>query len=356
MPSMSEPPLGGTRTFSNLGTIVTRVSDNRHHYAKDTPWNADESKVLVGTNGNGSILDAGAYRTICNPSFPSGHRTWANSDPRYIYGSHNSQRQWWRIDASSSGCPSTVLKTYSASELGLSSLSSVTYGGDEGNTDDSDSGVVLVANGVRPFLANPKTGAVRCVVKSGGGYGRTVSDATISHDGRTILVNWSGYGVDAYDASSCSFRRRITSSTGHYDACVMRSGEQVLVQTYSNQGLVAYRLSDGAQLGTMYNNSSHYNRVHISCRNAQRPGWMYVSMYNATCDSYQQGQDSFHRIFAVKLDGSQTVQNFAWDHQPCPSTYDEEAMAAPSPSGDRVWWKTDWNGSSSGIHSFVAER
>ena len=357
-PSMAEPPLGGTRSFSDLGTIVTRASDTRHHYSKTPVWNANETMVLVGTLGGGQVLNADSYQTICKNGriFPSGHRTWANSDWRYIYGAHNSNRQWMRVDVSASGCPGTVLHTYTASELGLSSLSTVAYGMNEGNTDDGDTGAVLVANGKRPFLINAKTGAVRCVVKSGGGFGRTVSDATMSHDGRTVIVNWSGYGIDAYEASSCAFRRRITTATSHYDACVMANGTQVVLQPRSPSGLVAWRLSDGANLGTQFNNSNNYTRVHISCRNQKRPGWAYVSMYNDTCDSIAKAQTSYQRIFAVKLDGSRTVQNFAWDHQPCPSAYTENPNAVPSPTGDRVWFKANWDDRSSGIHSFVAEK
>ncbi len=347
-PSMAEPPLGATRQFTDLGTIVTRVSDGRHHYAKTNPWNADESLAMLV---DGTVLDGSSYERLRTITPPKGHRTWGNTaaNRNYVFGTDNSDRRWVRVDASTGA--RAVIHTYAASEVGLSSLSTVDYGSYEGNMDNADTGAVLIANGVRPFLISPATGAVRCTVRSGGGYSRSVSDATMSQDGRYILVNWVGYGVDAYRASDCGFHRRLTPNTGHYDACVSAAGDQVIVQL-SNADMV--RISDGAVTGVFNADSSV--RGHVSCRNTQRPGWAYFSIYNDNCDSYQQAMSSFHRIMAVKLDGSQKVEYFAWDHEACPSTYDQNPMAVPSRTGERVWWKVNWNGSSSGIHSFVAER
>ena len=341
-PAMAEPPLGGTRSFSDLGTIVTRVSDKRHHYAKTSVWNNDESLAITL---DGSVLDGQSYQHIRSAKgsiFPNEHRTWSNTDRRYIYGV-KTPNQWVRVDATAPA-NNRVIATFSQ-------YSKVSYGSYEGNMDNADTGVVLIGNGTRPFLVNPKTGALRCTVTSGGGYGRTVSDTTISQDGQWILVNWSGYGVDAYRASDCRFHRRLTSATGHYDACVSTAGQQVIVQL-SAANMV--RISDGVTVDVFKPDSSV--RGHLSCRNIKRPGWAYVSIYNDTCDTYQKNMVSFHRIYAVKLDGSQKVENYAWDHEACPSYYDDDTMAVPSPLGNRVWWKVNWDGKSSGIHSFVAEK
>jgi hypothetical protein len=332
---MSEPALGASVPFSDLGTTVTRVSDGRHHYAKTPVWNVDESYAVLN---DGKVLDGKTYAVVRTVSFPSEHKTWSNTDRRYIYGANKSAREWVRVDVTTG--TRTVLATYSQ-------YSSVSYGNYEGNMDNADSGAVLIGSGTTPFLINPKTGAVRCTISRGGGFGRSVSDATMSQDGSYMLVHWVGYGVDAYRASDCSFVRQLATSTGHYDACVSQAGDQV----YVSEGGRMIRISDG-QLTQVWSDGS---RAHISCRNTRRPGWVYVSTENGTCDSTLQSMKKFHRIFAAKLDSTNTVENYAWDHQGCPSTYDTMPMAVPSRLGNRVWWKTSWNGSSS-LHSFVAER
>jgi hypothetical protein len=327
-----------TNSFVSLGpqfdTLTIRASDSRHHYSKDSPWNSDES--LVMTN-DGQILDGHSYAFLRKVPFPSEHKTWSNTDPRYIYGASKSARQWLRLDATTG--TSTVVATYDT-------YSSVSYGAYEGNLDDADSGAALIGNGNTPFLIDPKTGAVRCVVSSGGGFGHEVSDSTMSHDGQWMLVHWAGYGVDAYRAVDCSFAHQLTTATSHYDACVSQAGEQV----YVSEGAKMIRLSDAKLLGQQWVDGS---RAHVSCRNIRRPGWIYVSTENGTCDDTLKSMKKFHLIFAAKLDGSQRVQNFAFDHQPCPSTYDIMPMVAPSPWGDRVWWKANWDGTSA-LHSFVS--
>lgn len=352
-PSMTEPNLLETKTFSDIGTKVTRVSNIRHHYSKNNPWNSDESLALVGTQGTGTILNGNTYAvTGTGYSFMSGHRTWSNMDPRYIYGTQNASNQWVRLDATNG--TRTALHTYTADELGLSSLTNIDYGKSEGNMDNNDTSVVLIANGLVPFIANPKTGNFRCKITK---TYINVYDTNMSQDGNYALVTYNENGniaIDSFNPQTCIFQRTvITSRVSHWDACVSQAGEQVIV-TSIGSSFRMYRLSDGADLGVQYSDSAL--RQHISCRNTKRPGWAYISAYNDTCDSTATDAKMFNRVFAIKLDGSQKVQVFAWDHQACPSNYDQNSMASPSRYGDRVWWKTNWDGVSSGIHSFVAQQ
>jgi hypothetical protein len=331
-PPLAEPPLGGSTAFEDLGTTVTRASDGRHHYAKDSPWNADESLVLLL---DGQILDGQTYRRVRTVSVPAGHRTWANSDPAVVYGV--TANRWVKLDASTGA--TTTLASFPEHRR-------LSYGGGEGNTDNEDRLAVLVGDERAPFLVDARTGAKRCTIESRG----KVSDATMSQDGRWALVNWDKRGIDAYDAATCAFARSLTARSSHYDACVSSAGDQVVVQ--ANDGrLVMTRIADGAPT-TVYADTAL--RIHVSCRNVRRPGWAYVSLYNETCDRTLRGMNAFGRIFAVRLDGSQLVEIYAWDHQPCPAPYDDNPVAAPSPRGDRVWWKVNWDGTSRGVHSFVA--
>lgn len=367
-PTLAEPGLGASVLFSDLGTTVTRSTNRLHHYPKTAVWNSDETLALVSpspevyTSSVRYLIDGSTYADIkdllANQAvWPNEHRTWSNTNPHYIYGANKSGRQWIRIDVSTTPATTVALKTYSASDVGLSSLSTMSYGSYEGNMDNADSGVALIADDVRPVLVNPKTGAVRCYVTAGGGYGNTVSDTTMSQDGNWIIVNWDTYGLDAYRASDCSWARRLTTRTSHYDACVSTAGDQVAVQASgASAALEMIRLSDGKVTAVTEPNEDH---LHVSCRNVKRPGWAYVSQSNYGCsagDSTYAGEAIHNRVIAVKLDGSKLVENFAWSHQPCPATEAEVDFASPSPTGTRVWWKTNWDGASTGPHSFVAQQ
>jgi hypothetical protein len=364
-PAMAEPPLGGPAVTFSGGNVLTNVlqfSTTRIHYAKTPVWNSDQTLIAVGIDGdpNNAILNASTLATIYtqNGFCGSGHHTWANSDRRYIYSATNSARQWNRYDATANTC--TVLKTYTSSDFGGITPTTVSYGDDDGNTDDADGHAALILNDNIPFVINPKTGAVICRATTGGGIGSGASivDSTITHDGLHMSVNWGNpyASVDSFNANTCAFERKMTSNNAHNDVCVLSDGTtQVLVQ--SDGPLVATKFSDG----TSYNVLSGQNgyRHHVSCRNTQRPGWAYISTYNDLCDGTLTGMAAFHRIFALALDGSQTVEQFAWDHTACPTAYSDATMAVPSPDGKKVAWKAAWNsaamgGANSPIHSYMA--
>jgi hypothetical protein len=376
-PALSQPALGASVRYTDLGTTVTRATNRLHHYPKNAVWNSDETFALVGpvpgtyTSSLRYLIDGRTYADIkdlyngSSAPWPSGHRTWANSDPRYIYGVNGTGRQWIRVDVTTTPATRVALKTYTASDVGLSSLNSISYGLDEGNMDNGDTGAVLVAAAsgttyTRPFVIDPKTGAVRCYVTGGGGYGRSVSDATMSQDGTYFTVNWSGWGVDVYRASTCTFVRHVTDASGHYDTCVSTAGEQVVVHSNGGQQPRMSSMSGANLAGASSHTVVVYGAEslpdwHVSCRNTKRPGWAYVSNSNYNCGSAQQGRMSYHRVFAVKLDGSQRIENYAWDHQACPASEAGVTFAAPSRWGNRVWWKANWDGSAS-LASYVAQQ
>lgn len=338
-PPLREPAFGEELRFDDLGTKVTRASNAPHHYAKTSPWNADESLVLTN---DGWVLDGRTFVPLRRIPLPSEHKVWSNVDPHHVYGANRAARQWVRVDATTG--ETTVLATYPG-------WRSVSFGDYEGNLDDDDRSAVLVGDGRIPFVVDAPTGVLRCTVERGGGFGRAVSDATMSHDGRWALVHWESYGIDAYRAADCRFHRRLSRSTGHYDACVSAEGDQVIVQETSPIGMT--RIADGAR-SNVYSDS--VARAHVSCRNTRRPGWAYLSHDNEVLDAALRRAQSFHQIFAVRLDGSGATEVFAWDHSPAPVSYAGSPMACPSRSGDRVWWKADWDGRAGAVRSYVATR
>jgi hypothetical protein len=72
-----------------------------------------------------------------------------------------------------------------------------------------------------------------------------------------------------------------------------------------------------------------------------RPGWALVT------DGSSKGE-----VFAIKLDGSKTVERFAHTHATY-ATYDAAAKGAISPDGSKVMWNSDWGGGT--VYAYVAE-
>src|SRR6266496_2056865 len=209
---------------------------------------------------------------LAGPVAANEHRTWSNTDRRYVYGVHQQRRQWVRMDATNPAA-STVLATYANDGAGHP-IAGLSFGYYEGTLDVNDTGAVLIGydrRGTRryPFLVDPKTGAIRCTVTSGGGYGGQADNAGMSQDGQYLLVQWDAVSVDAYRASDCSFLRRLTTNgNGHFDTCVSTAGDQVIVQ--ANGPLEMVRISDG-QTTTVYDADDNLS-AHLSCRNVKRPG------------------------------------------------------------------------------------
>ena len=103
--------------------------------------------------------------------------------------------------------------------------------------------------------------------------------------------------------------------------------------------------SDEAQSGLYGDVATTGVKSHISCRNFKRPGWCYVSAHDSK-------GNAMYEVFAVKLDGSQTVERFAHHHTTA-STEPTQARGVPSPDGTKVMFGSDWGGSQA--NSYVAE-
>jgi hypothetical protein len=119
--------------------------------------------------------------------------------------------------------------------------------------------------------------------------------------------------------------------------------------------VVMARLDDGSvtSLTTPHNEAYPH---HISARNLDRPGWVYVSYYR---DPERRFNDE---ILAVKMDGSGHVERLAHSHTAHDACYRCEAHAVPSPDGQRVIWASTWSkqcdgrcGSISNPQAYVVE-
>jgi hypothetical protein len=112
----------------------------------------------------------------------------------------------------------------------------------------------------------------------------------------------------------------------------------------------SFRLSDGA--GTLLlGGTTAFEYGHTSGRNLDRPGWIYLSVYDNTATAGRPGRD---QLVAVKTDGSGTVEVFGFAHHTNTTNYAMQPHAVAAPDGRHVLFASEWG--SSGVYAFVAGR
>lgn len=319
-----------------FGAKVTRITDNaaiginnlRHYYSKVSAWNSDGTLI----NMNRTLLDGKTYKKVGSFS-SSGEMRWAHTNPTKMYNAAGNKFTITDVLLNQT----TTLHTFSQYE-------SCFMGPWEGNVSVDDRYVALACKkGVDLVVVvyDIKNNIVEAEKTFSGKWGSTNFDwLSISQSGQYVVINWIGSaGVVAYDRK-LNVVSRLAPFGDHGDIGYDTSGNEVYVQ-YSWEGLfTSYRLKDGVSTVILDKRPNWKTGGHISCRNIYRPGWCYISVFN-TSD-----------VFAIKLDGSQTVERFA-HHRSSVSSYDAQPQAVPSMDGTKVMFASDWGGSE--ISSYVAE-
>jgi hypothetical protein len=364
-PPLPRPDYLVGTTDPTFGSTITRISDQqalgssskwlRQSYAKLQPWNSDGSRLLLGYTNPGFLLDGRSYaytgRTL--PRAPVG--VWSNVDPETFYSVADNRL----LQVSARTGVVRVSHTFDG-------WTSVTISDGQGSPSDDDTVVALIVrsagstavvsydlfhNRVLGTLALPAAKAEQ------------LAWAAASQSGRHVLLNWQpdgssqGQGVDTYD-SRLRFERHLYDVSEPGDLGYDTTGHEVYVTLDGPSGkrsgdqllLVSVRLDD-AQVETELR--LDWVGTQVSCRNLDRPGWCYVS--DGAADAPESATGGFDEIYAVRLDGSGTVERFAHAHQSKGVPYDWTAAAVPSRDGTRVVWASDWGtGTSSPAYAYVA--
>ena len=195
--------------------------------------------------------------------------------------------------------------------------------------------------------------------------------ASMSQSGQYVVVNINdnATGVSYYDVydTQMNYLRRLNGyAGGHADFGYDSMGNEVIVYGPYVGGkgvlLMSTRLADNTvqqQLPGVSQPAGIYmaSNYHISCRNINRPGYCYVSnfAFDSAFNAYM-----FHEVFALKLDGSGSVEIFSQDFAaPLPLadlSYFRSSMVVPSRNGSLVLFSSDWGDPSSTaiIYDYVA--
>ena len=353
-------------TGTVFGNRITRLSDYpavrvTFPYPKTPSFNR-EGRLLMLAN---RLLDARTYQSIADHAWwDDDEKKWSATEPHIYYAmEHNhdldgdgiNDHAFVRRDVTpvlnhAATVPDKEIliffsgKDYRPTDAGGYWF---TLGHYEGNIDHQDRYVVFSARKKetnyltaivfdiqqRRVIAQKDMTTVAWVDDNGDQVFDWIS---VSPSGRYILVNWikdpnnpdSVFrgAIDQYDLH-LNFIRELARQGQHGDIGVQATGGDMYVQFEfgARNGIWGYDLDSGSERQLL---PDKYNGGHVSCRNYGRPGWCYLS---TTAEGYRE-------VFALKLDGSGTVNRFAQTHQ---TTGNSEGGV--NADGTKIIFLSDWH-------------
>ena len=350
----------------SLDAAITRISDRRafgqrradsirHAYAKNQPWNADGSLLMLDYHYPAPLLDGETYELLGEVHQPS-EAIWLNADPAHLVGmTGRTKLVEWDAVADRRSAVLHRFRGYDEVELGSG----------EGNLSNDDRFAALLgARGkavdvlVYDLEADEVVGRRKLEHASIGDGGATINNVAMSQSGERVLVEFNRRGrggrrgIVSYDRELRDPVPLSGNGGSHYDACVEDGGNEVAVaQADRSSALVSVDLEDGTRTRLLPAAKMGWP-IHISCRNVERPGWAYVSEFADRGAPRLANRDS---LLAVSLDGSGTVERFGHEFRSNRSAYVREAHAVPSRDGTRVLWASDWQRPRGPVYAYVAE-
>jgi hypothetical protein len=313
------------------------------------------------------FLDGKTFAYLWTAANVPDYTKWSNSNPDLMYGT------LYTADAFVKYTPSTgaiqTLKTFSG-------FTSLFLGMGEGNLSNDDRYAPLIGEYATGFTVIIYDTINNVEVSRKDFPGVSVANldwASMSQSGQYVVVNMNdgttaGTYYDVYDTQMNYLRRLNAYAGGHADFGYDSMGNEVIVygQFVGGRGvlLMSTRLADNTvqqQLPGISEPAGIYmaSNYHISCRNINRPGYCYVSNF-AFDSSFNANAYMVHEVFALKLDGSGSVEIFSQDFEaPLPLadlSYFRYSMAVPSRDGSLALFSSDWGDPSSTaiIYDYVA--
>jgi len=394
------------RVVGDPGTdIITRDGDNigtwgkdaRHHYSKDQAWNADESLLMMQNRDGGSptylFLDGSTYEVLFGePSkWPGGDRRWhqAIEYRNILIFADGDELCWFDVRQN------RKTRIWSGNDLPISDIDGIGMG--EGNTSD-DGRLIILTNQSEMFVVDmdswpDKRVGPLCSIRDGKvSNSATLAHTTMSPSGKYAVLkihdgSESVFRVYDVDPLTLALTPRILPDTFIIGGC-HRSGqdgfihrlnhEDVSVNPFDNNEDVAIgrgkgdcdhsgrsatdppeiitvnggkvgntimvRLRDGQTTSlTEYESPQGIEEAtsnHNSARNIHKTAWMFIGYKTNKVGNRYNGE-----IVALKKDGSGNIRRLVHHRtgaRDIGNNYRAEAHTAPSPSGSKLIWASNW--------------
>jgi len=369
-----QPPVGAAPEYlesfteSLFGHTITRISDSevfgttnknlRHHYALTQPWNSDGSLILLA-GYPAAVLDGDTYELLYWSDIPSGSPKWSNTQPNIIYGV--SENRFVSHDVTTN--KRTILHTFSQ-------FHNIEFGYNKGNQSFNDRYVALIGeNGdeVTLITYDILEDKVMGILDLGDLSNRDLAWFSITPTGNYAMLAWRNDGKGQYEGYKrfdldLSNETHFYDYTAHGDMGFDANGNEVLVK-FGDESIRPddYYINliqiDNLDIRPLFywtreeHGSSGIWGGHISLRNTDRPGWAYVT--ESCCTDHPVAP---REIFAIKLDGSNTIERFAKHHSDN-NKYGHSPMGVPNRDGTRVMFASNWDNAFGGENapSYVLE-
>jgi hypothetical protein len=327
------------------------------------------------------MLDGNNYSSVrTNNSFTPSFTRWSCVDPNALYkldsvpGSGVTDFRRITINPNNTTQTYTVLETFP----GYTNLSLLT----EGNLSIDDKYVAIAAqktgspNGVADLwviVYDIHNDLIKSVTPFYNKYPHK-DWVSMSQSGNYVVFNWvvgttvSTAAVEVYTLPTINgdplvFHRLLTAGKPHADLGWDAAGHEVYVcaeydPSFPQVSVSTYRLDNGARTTQLMEggSGSPFAASHVSCRNYKRPGWAYISLDASNSNPPLNPAQTIKEVLALKLDGSGTVQRFAWTYNNH-FAYSSEVHPVPNPDGTKIMFASNWGGTSfsSLVYSYVAE-
>ena len=361
-PTDASPP-AYLSTYDDMTTStrlkrITKKGSTTHSYPKRQPWNIDETKYKLRTV---AIYDAETHAVLKNLSGLDLYESvWSNTDPNLIYGFNSDGKiKLYHVDT---GVTELLHNFNGSSKI----YKTVKLGPGEGNVDIHDKYVAFVGESkdskdvtILIFdLQLRKVVTTKTFINgwSNGGWAPKYIDwVSVSQSGNYLGIMWdhnstsesepfvdqngdSHYGVEMYNTTDLKYLRRIVHYGNHGDFGFAPGGIEVFAQFYGYvpgvHGTVFSFHLDGSGVDVIHTNARfEVNGSHLSCRNILRPGWAYLNT-----KTYGGGDG---RMIAVKLDGSEIIENFGHSFEKSGSDFYAYAAPVPNPTGTKIMFKSN---------------
>jgi len=334
----------------------------RHSWHKIQPWNADGSKIMINLTFPAYLVNGKTYEFIKRydpkkvQNHPPSEAIWSNTNPDLMYGVSGNALIEFNVKTSIRKTLHTF-SNYNAISLGL-------Y---EGNLSIDDKYIALwcpKGSVYTTVVYNLQSDAVVSTFDMGAygvnDYATGVNWVSMSQSGDYVVILWQrsgsgrSRGLEVFD-NKMNFIRQIYGSVSNGSIIELgmdEDGNDVAVyQDQITMDILTGRLSDG-KVTKVLSGSKVSKATNISCRNILRPGWAYLSDFEAGDEAISTGwstgksdpsKASYNIVFALKLDGSETVEVFAHEHHSHNGGLYLQPMACPDPTGKRVMFASVWD-------------
>jgi len=361
--SIAKPAYLGFVVDPEFNSTVIRITNretqtaNAHLYPKTQSYNSNSTLLRLGYR----IYHADTFKetNITTEKLIDGQLTemkWSTKNPKIFYGL-NKATEFHRFQKATIDADNIDYETLVS--FPKSTYEELLLGKYEGNIDYHDRYVVFAARKVGESyltaivynIENNTTITTKDFpdINWTDEAGAQVLDwVSVSPLGNYVLINWKDdpdntdstrrASIYQYDLH-LNYIRKLSNQGQHGDIGVNESDEEVYVQFEfgTENGIWSYKLEDANRTRLL---PDKYNGGHVSCRNYKRKGWCYLS---TTSEGYRE-------VFALKLDGSGTVNRFAQTH-----AVGFNSQGGVNPDGTKVLFFSNWGVDGDTIDTYQAQ-